>query len=168
MVSCLYHERVQHEVNIKVDAAPDDVFAVVADLGHYDQLLDIVHKTDVEPIPAPRPTDADIADEITDGAPAWSVTLRAKLGPLARSKRLRMVRALHQPPGAVRFERQELDGREHSTWTLSVTVAPTPTGSQVIMALEYGGGLWSSALGGILETQVERASANLRRMVTTG
>ena len=68
------------------------VWEVVSDLGTYPDWLDIVGKA----VPA--------------GDAAWTVDLRGKVGPFARSKRLRMVRTLAQAPNRVLFEREELDG----------------------------------------------------------
>ena len=59
----------------------------VRDLDRYPAWLSIVPRADRQPAPAEGRADAD-------GHPAWAVELRAKLGPLARSKRLRMVRTL--------------------------------------------------------------------------
>ncbi len=84
-----------------------------------------------------------------DGRPAWEVELRARLGPFARSKRLRMVRTVHDAPTThVRFERVEHDGRSHSPWVLDVTVADHAAGSRLEMRLHYGGALWT---GGVME-----------------
>lgn len=152
--------RVQQSFTVDVDAPPERVFPLLADLRHYEDLLDIVHRVSPE-------TD-------TEREPAWIITLRAKLGPFARSKRLRMERVSHLPPKAVRFERRELDDRNHSTWTLDATVDPLSVdadvdengggdrGSRVTMTLDYGGGLWTGALGGVLEGQVAKAEENLR------
>jgi hypothetical protein len=91
-----------------------------------------------------------------DGRPAWEVELRARLGPFARSKRLRMVRTVHDPAGAhVRYERMEHDGRSHSPWVLDATVVSSDgpadgaaDGSRLEMRLHYGGALWT---GGVME-----------------
>lgn len=137
-----------HRFTVDVDAEPERVFAVLADLANYDELLDIVHR--VEP---------------TDDA-AWLVTLRAKIGPFARSKRLRMVRSEHQPTTAVRFERAELDGRDHSAWALESSIAPAAEGSAVTMSLAYDGRLWSSVLDGVLKAQITKATTNLQALAT--
>ena len=138
---------------VEAQAAPERLFPIVADLGRYPELLDIVHR--VEP-----------AEPGPDGRPAWLVTLRAKLGPFARSKRLRMVRTELDEPYRVRFERAELDGRDHSSWVLEAQVEPAATASPsqrsaVTMALAYGGTLWTSALEGLLRDQVTDAVARL-------
>lgn len=84
--------------------------------------------------------------------PAWSVELRAHVGRLARSKRLRMVRVVRDDDRVV-FERHESDGRRHSPWVLTVTLAPAvvtdgAAGTRLAMHLHYGGRLWT---GGVLE-----------------
>lgn len=85
----------------------------------------------------------------TDRTPAWDVELRARLGPLARSKRLRMVRRICDAGrGEVVFERSELDDRHHSAWVLCATVTDEAHGSCLHMRLHYGGALWT---GGVME-----------------
>ncbi len=75
--------------------------------------------------------------------------MRARLGPFARSKQLRMVRTRFDVPGTrVTFERRELDGRDHSPWVLRADVDEHPRGAVLRMHLHYGGGLWT---GGVLE-----------------
>ncbi len=130
------------------DAA--DLFAIVADLATYPDWMDLVTRT--EPAEA-HPGDA---------GPAWLVTLRARVGPFARSKRLRMVRSQHDPSDRVRFERCEVDGRHHSSWVLDATVADVPAGSQVTMRLRYDGSLWSGLLDAVLGSQIETAIPRLQ------
>ena len=121
---------------------PARVFEVVADLATYPRWLDIVARA--EP-------DGD----------AWSVDLRGRLGPFARSKRLRMVRTAADEPTHARFERAELDGRSHSAWVLDATVAPDGGGSRLTMKLHYGGGLWMPVLERLLRDEIERSRARL-------
>ena len=115
----------------------------LADLGTYPEWLSLVH--------AAEPVDDAV----------WNVTLQARLGPLARSKRLRM-RRTHLDETRVRFERAETDERNHADWTLEASVQPSnpqsnnalstnaqSTNAQstnVIVALHYGGALWSAPL----------------------
>jgi hypothetical protein len=67
----------------------------------------------------------------TDDRRTWEVELQAQVGPFARSKRLRMVRVVHDPGRRVVFERDEIDGRRHSPWILAATLHCRPsTGSQ--------------------------------------
>lgn len=136
---------------------PGAVFGVVADLGTYADWLDIVRT--VEPLPA-APGDA---------GPAWSVVLQGQLGPLRRSKRLRMVRTALGDEGTVRFERAETDGRSHSAWVLSAEVRPAagpgPDGSQLVMRLHYGGSMWMPLLDRLLADEIERSRPRLVAVV---
>ena len=140
------------DVTAHLDAPhpPDAVFAVVEDLGTYPDWLDIVPRA--EP----------------DGADAWSVDLRGRVGPFARSKRLRMVRTVHEPPVAVRFERAEHDGRQHSPWVLRAEVAPAPGGTRLTMHLHYGGSLWGPVLERLLGDEIERSRARLLALLDAG
>ncbi len=106
--------------------------AALADLTTYSSWLSLVAA--VEP------------DGKANGHAAWLVTLRARLGPLARSKRLRMVRTeLNET--SVRFERAETDRRDHAAWVLTAVLEPlVQGGSEVKVHLHYGGALWSAPL----------------------
>ena len=74
------------------------------------------------------------------------VTLRARLGPLARSKRLRMART-ELDDEQVRFDRSELDDRNHAQWILRASVDPiSPTRCGAKVHLHYSGALWSAPL----------------------
>ena len=88
--------------SLDADVPSGRLFAVIRDLGTYPQWLDIVHLAQV--------------DEIIDGLQSWNVELRAKIGPFARSKRLRMVRIRDESPSTVVFERREKDGKKHAPW----------------------------------------------------
>jgi hypothetical protein len=132
-------------------AAPcgaEELFVWVEDLVRYPRWLEIV-------------TRADPVGQSEDKAPAWSVDLRGRLGPLARSKRLRMVRTRHDTPRAVRFERRELDGRSHSPWVLQADVAAVNGGSLLTMRLHYGGSLWGPVLQRLLGDEIERSRGRL-------
>lgn len=142
----------QQSFTVEIEADPDQVFALVADLSSYGEWLGIVAQAEPE----------NGSGNGTE--PAWMVTLRARLGPLARSKRLRMVRTAHHPPRQARFERDEQDGREHSPWALTSIVEPTATGSSLTMTLDYGGGLWSPALRAILDAEVDDATTKLQAL----
>jgi hypothetical protein len=136
---------VELTAGLEAKCPAEELFAWVEDLGRYPQWLEIVPRAVPE-----------------DGAPGtWTVDLRGRLGPLARSKRLRMVRTLHQPPERVVFERQERDGRSHAPWVLSAEVEPTPTGSRLAMTLHYGGGLWAPLLERMLRDEITRSRARL-------
>jgi hypothetical protein len=101
-----------------------------------------------------------------DPGPAWRVDLRGRLGPLARVKRLRMVRTAHEPPASVRFERREDDGRAHSPWVLTADVRAVPGGSRLDVGLHYGGGLFGPVLERLLADEVARAKPRLLALVT--
>ncbi len=125
------------DVDAELHAActPAVLFGLVDDLALYPRWVDLVHRAD--------PLGADA------GAPTWAVELRARLGPLARSKRLRMERTVHDTDNWVAvFERRELDGRRHSPWVLRAEVHPAGAEATLRMHLHYGGGLWT---GGVLE-----------------
>lgn len=138
------------DVRASLDAAcePSRVFALVSDLSSYPRWMDLVHRV------AP------------DGEGAWEVELRAKVGPFARSKRLRMVRSESQSPSLVRFERRERDGRPHAPWVLTATITSSGETSTLTMHLHYGGSLFT---GGILERvlgeQIERGRSRLAALV---
>lgn len=144
--------------SLEADCTPDTLFEWVGSLDTYDRWLDIV----------PRTAEADPIDG--DPGPAWHVTLRGRLGPLARSKRLRMVRSEHRrpadgAPGVAVFERREIDGREHAAWRLVATVEPTATGSCLVMDLHYGGSLWVPLLDRVLTGEIESSRQRLRALV---
>lgn len=132
-----------HDVDVRSSLStarsPDEVYAWVDDLDRYPEWNRLTH------------TVTRLDD---DGAgPAWSVELRATLGPFARSKRLRMVRVEHRPPdddraGDAVFERRELDGRSHAPWVLRMQVVPVGGRTDLHVHLHYGGRLWT---GGVLE-----------------
>lgn len=144
------------DVTASLDApvAPRDLFAWVDDLDRYPAWLDIV----------PRAERAPAADG--DPGPAWVVDLRGRVGPFARSKRLRMVRSRHDPPGAVTFERREVDGRAHSPWVLRAEVAGDAGASTLTVHLHYGGSLWGPVLERLLGDAIERSRARLLERAT--
>jgi hypothetical protein len=137
---------------------PEELFSWVDDLARYPAWLGIVERA--VPLPATGPADA------SDEVPAWSVDLRGRLGPFARSKRLRMVRSELVVPSLAVFEREETDARHHSRWMLRAEVSPTPAGSGLLMRLHYGGGLWGPVLERMLAEEVERGRARLRDLVS--
>jgi hypothetical protein len=131
---------------------PDTLFAWVEDLGRYPRWLDIVPRaTAVDPHPG-------------DPGPAWSVDLRGRLGPFARSKRLRMARTVHEP-GRVRFERVEHDGRQHSPWVLSADVTGDGDGSRLQVHLHYGGSLGGPLVEKLLRDEITNSKPRLLALV---
>jgi hypothetical protein len=129
------------------------LFGFVEDLIAYPEWLSIV--TQVEP-------EAPAAD---DRGPAWTVELRGRVGPLTRSKRLRMVRTEHRPPERVVFERRELDGRRHAPWRLAATVRQSEGGSELSMFLRYGGSSAEAILERLLRDEIEQSKERLRASV---
>ena len=120
---------------VEAPVGVEKLFAAVADLTTYPQWLSIVHQVTVEPVGS-------------DGVSAWLVELRGKVGPFARSKRLRMVQSVCESPNSVVFERRETDGRKHSPWVLTAHVGLISVGSNLTVNLHYGGTLFT---GGVLE-----------------
>lgn len=141
---------------LDVECTPEELYRWVGSLDTYDQWLEIVPRTERAP-EAPG-----------DPGPAWYVTLRGKLGPLARSKRLRMVRTEEEAPGRVRFERRETDQREHAAWVLGATVAADGSTSTLTMDLHYDGTLWVPLLDRLLTNEIEASRSRLRALVAPG
>ena len=122
----------------------------VCDLSLYPQWLSIVPRAESDP------SGAEV--------PAWSVELRAKVGPLARSKKLRMERVVDVPEH-VRFERHEIDGREHSSWVLDAALESTTTGCRLTMLLSYGGAFGGGLVERLLRDEIESSKQKLRALV---
>jgi hypothetical protein len=149
------------DINADLNAAcpPAGLVAWVDDLSVYPQWMGLVHR-------------AEALGDDSLGRPTWSIELRARLGPFARSKRLTMVRteyantaeAGHAENWRVVFERGEPDGRKHSVWRLSVQLAGVSTGSRLDMNLHYGGGMW---VGGLVERALEDEIAASRERLLT-
>jgi len=135
------------DAELTAPCTANQLFAWVDDLGRYPEWLGIVQRAEVLP-------------DDPDGRPAWQVELRGRLGPLARSKRLRMVRTESSESGVV-FERREHDGRNHSAWVLRAEVASTIDGSVLTMRLHYGGSLWGPVLERLLRDEIDRSRARL-------
>lgn len=143
-------------VTMQAPCSPAALFAEVEDLANYPEWLSIVPRA--EPDPA------------GGGEPVWSVELRGRIGPLARSKRLRMVRTVHLPDEHVRFERRELDGRNHSAWVLDAQVRVDPTGDPnaavLEMSLHYGGSFGGAIVENLLTDEIEASRPRLASRVT--
>lgn len=132
--------------SLEANCDPSRLFNLVNDLASYPQWMDLVHR--VEPL----------------AGDAWNVELRAKVGPFARSKRLRMVRTLSEPNSRVRFERVEEDGRSHAPWVLTATIDSVGSSCTLTMHLHYGGSLFT---GGVLERVLaDKIEAGRSRLAT--
>ncbi len=142
----------------KTEADQQELFKIIGDLTTYPHWLDVV--SEVEP---------------TDDPEAWLITLKARVGPFSRSKRLRMARVQHHAAvgetSLVRFERREVDGKDHADWTLAAEVDPVNGDgdgghrSEVRLELSYGGGMWSAPLEGVLGSAADRATEKLQAYV---
>lgn len=126
------------------------MYHVVSDLGRYPEWLDIVAR-------------AEPTEQLqSDPGPAWIVDLRGQLGPLRRSKRLRMARTVGHFPEMVRFERFEIDGRSHSDWVLQAAVSKVGAESvELAMSLHYGGTMWVPLLDRLLGEEINKSSGRL-------
>lgn len=138
---------------------PAELFAHVERLDRYPAWIALVH----------RATPSEL-DDPGDDRPAWDVELRTRVGPLARSKRLRMVRTRHEPDHLAVFERAELDGRDHAEWVLHARIdARGDEASRLTMHLRYGGHLWTGGvLERVLDDEIRRGSERLLELVTAG
>lgn len=137
------------DITADVDLAASQkiVHAFLADLAHYPEWLSIVPKA------------------ISDGDDCWQVELRAKVGPLARSKQLRMKKVVDTDTH-IRFEREELDGRSHSAWVLDVSLSePNPTTVRVEMRLHYSGSFAGGIVERLLAQEIENSKTRLRQKV---
>ena len=132
------------------------LFEHLDDLNDYPAWMTLVHE--VEPVAG------DDGDR-----PCWDVELRARVGPFARSKRLRMCRTEFVPPVRVVFERREADGRDHAPWILRAELtADAPDRTDLTMTLHYGGGLWTGAvLERVLDDKVADGSRRLVELVSS-
>jgi hypothetical protein len=138
----------QTTARLEAPCPPDAVYHHIARLERYPAWMPLVHSA--QPV----------------GADAWLVELRTRVGPLARSKRLRMVLADEVVNRSVTFERSEVDDREHSSWVLRADVQPSATGSVVTMHLAYGGSLWTGGLlQRVLDDEIRRGSERLLELV---
>lgn len=132
---------------VELAGPPHAVARWVDDLAAYPSWLGIVSR--VEPA----------------GDAAWQVDLRAKIGPFARSKRLRMLRVVHEPQRRIRFERAETDGRQHSPWVLEAALEPVGDDrTRLTMLLSYGGSLFGPVLELVLRDEIGRAKRRLQAL----
>ncbi|MFT6290869.1 MAG: hypothetical protein ACJAR2_001460 [Ilumatobacter sp.] len=133
------------------------LFAYVGSLDDYPDWMPLIHGV-------------EHTDSSDDERPAWMVELRAQVGPFARSKRLRMVRAEFEPGIRAVFERSEDDGRKHSAWVLHAELSDVEAdaaSTELTMTMRYDGSLWAGPiLERVLDDQVRRGSDNLLQLVS--
>lgn len=153
------------EIVATLDApcGPERLYREVEDLDRYPAWMDLVYRAEREP---------------ATPVPVWDVQLRARLGSLARSKRLRMERTEAIPSRLVVFERREVDGRDHAAWILraelfdisDTAASPAmtrPAMTRLVMTLRYGGSLWTgAALRVVLDEQIRSGSRRLLELVS--
>jgi carbon monoxide dehydrogenase subunit G len=138
---------VKYSSSVELPVGQETVLPFVNDLSKYPQWMPLVHSV------------------VLDADASWNVELRAKVGVFARSKRIRMTRTMNTDHEVV-FERNELDGRQHSPWRLAISLQGSDTSSTVTMNLEYGGTLWTAGvLDRVLASQVDAGKANLAKVV---
>ena len=139
--------------SLEAPCAAELLFELVDDLSTYPQWNGLVHSAIGEP----------------GNDRAWDVELRARLGPLARSKRLRMVRTVRDVETfTVRFERDQADGRNHAPWVLGAAIVERNGLSTLTMELHYGGSLWTGgALERVLADQITSGRERLLQLVST-
>jgi uncharacterized protein YndB with AHSA1/START domain len=140
-------------VDLDLPVPPERVWSHISDLAAYPAWMRLVHRVD------------EVASD--DHRARWDVELRAKVGPFARSKRLRMARTVYEPNRVVRFERSEFDGRDHAEWVLTATLeAVDHDACRLSMDLRYGGRLWTAGvLDRVLETEIRTGKDSLLRAV---
>ena len=135
-----------------------EMFPHVADLEAYVAWMPLVHDVDTV-----------VSSRSMGGTTAWSVELRAQVGPFARSKRLRMERTAVEQDRLAVFERREEDEREHSAWVLSAEIDEDPARAgttELTMTMRYDGSLWVGAvLERVLDDQVRRGSERLAALL---
>jgi hypothetical protein len=138
--------------DLEAPCSPAELFVWVGDLGRYPEWLSIVTR----------------AEALTGTDRAWSVDLRGRLGPLARSKRLRMERTEHRPDELAVFERNEADGRRHPPWVLRAEVSPAEAGasSRLTMRLHYGGSFWGPVVERLLADEIDQSRLRLLALVS--
>lgn len=142
--------------SVTVPATIDRVVPHLVDLSGYPQWMPMIHSIERD----------------DDGAEVgWLVELRAKVGPFARSKRLRMVRTQNDQSrdgASIVFERKERGGASHSVWRMSVNVTSRGPSTDVSIDLEYGGTLWTAGvLDRVLAGNIDAGKDGFVRLVTS-
>ena len=140
-----------------LEAGPDRVFAVLADLGTWPAWLDVVVRA--EP----------------DGEGAWRVRLGLSFGPASVGYDVRMVRVpapVPNDPGgrehcaSLRFERDESDGRkDHSMVVIDVRLVATGMVTRATLTLEIDKRIPMLGLQRQLDRRTARATRQLQRLL---
>mgnify|MGYP006179952541 FL=1 len=136
-------------VDVELPCSIDVVLPLINDLTQYPQWMGLVHA---------------VVPEVD--SQAWQVELRGKIGPFARSKRLRMVQVETSSAEHLRFERAEVDGRSHSAWVLEAKVSQQASMTTLNMTLQYSGRLFSSVVERAQHDENEASKQRLSKNVT--
>jgi len=134
-------------VDVNLPCSAKELLPFIDDLAQYPSWMGLVHTV------------------VPEGEGVWQVELRGKIGPFARSKRLRMIQVETSEPHHIRFERQENDGRSHSDWVLDAQVTEVGSASTLNMTLHYGGRLFSNVVERALHDEIEASKQRLRKLV---
>jgi hypothetical protein len=134
-------------VDVNLPCSAKELLPFIDDLAQYPSWMGLVHTV------------------VPEGEGVWQVELRGKIGPFARSKRLRMIQVETSEPHHIRFERQENDGRSHSDWVLDAQVTEVGSASTLNMTLQYSGRLFSSVVERALHDEIEASKQRLRKLV---
>jgi hypothetical protein len=134
-------------VDVELPCSVAKILPFIDDLAQYPAWMGLVHTV------------------VPEGEGVWQVELRGKIGPFARSKRLRMIQVETSEPHHIRFERQENDGRSHSDWVLDAQVTEVGSASTLNMTLRYSGRLFSSVVERALHDEIEASKQRLRELV---
>jgi hypothetical protein len=134
-------------VDVNLPCSAKELLPFIDDLAQYPSWMGLVHTV------------------VPEGEGVWQVELRGKIGPFARSKRLRMMQVETSEPHHIRFERQENDGRSHSDWVLDAQVTEVGSASTLNMTLQYSGRLFSSVVERALHDEIEASKQRLRKLV---
>jgi hypothetical protein len=134
-------------VDVELPCSVAKILPFIDDLAQYPAWMGLVHAV------------------VPEGDDVWQVELRGKIGPFARSKRLRMIQVETSEPHHIRFERQENDGRSHSDWVLDAQVTEVGSTSTLNMTLHYGGRLFSNVVERALHDEIEASKQRLRNLV---
>jgi len=134
-------------VDVELPCLAAKILPFIDDLAQYPAWMGLVHAV------------------VSEGEGVWQVELRGKIGPFARSKRLRMVQVETSSAEHLRFERAEVDGRSHSAWVLDAQVSHKGSMTTLNMTLQYSGRLFSSVVERALHDEIEASKQRLRDLV---
>lgn len=130
-----------------ISASPGAVRSVLRDLSTYPGWMPIVSSVQA------------------DGADHWLVELRVAIGPFARSKRIRMMRAEDRSDTVV-FTRSESDGRSHSKWEMQLDLEARDSHTTVSAVLRYEGKMWTPGpVEDALNNGLDKGIAQLQEFV---